>query len=286
MKGNQTSLSLICDSRNQVAAMVSTTSTMAVAASVVTGVLLSLTGNANAEDFGFEFDTNYLLNDSPKGDIFLESIEIGDEIVQDFAFVAGVSIVENDPFLGGDTGAASADIGDTATTGIAVEDATANDILTNLSNNNLNNIIDTEDTGSFIIDLTFDKTIDNLLIWERGKNSSLGIQAVDFEGNLIGERRVIDRDMWFKTDFKINTTEIIGNQEVGALGINIAEDLGVDSGNVGTIRFFSESSFNGPDWKFIGTDSTRSASVPEPALVLGLGLLGGVFATQKRKCVA
>lgn len=256
---------------------------MTVAASIATGVLLSLTNSANAQTVGFEFETEYLLNDSPTGDILLESVKIGNEIVQDFSFVSGVNIVENDPFLGSNTGAASADIGDTATTGVVVEDATASDILTNLSNNNLNNIVDTEDTGSFIIDLTFGKTIDNLLIWERGKNSSLGIQAIDFDGNLIGDRQVITRDMWFKTDFRIDTTEINGSQKVGALGINIAEDLGVDSGNVGTIRFFSESNFNGPDWKFVGTDSTRSASVPEPAFVLGLGLLGGVFVTQKRK---
>ncbi|MEM9006683.1 MAG: PEP-CTERM sorting domain-containing protein, partial [Cyanobacteria bacterium P01_F01_bin.86] len=104
--------------------------------------------------------------------------------------------------------------------------------------------------------------------------------AVDINGNLIGNRQVITRDMWFDAGFAINTTEISKEQQVGALGINIANDLGVDSGSVGTIRFFSESEFNGPDWKFVGTDSTRS--VPEPAFILGLGLLGGVFVTQKR----
>ncbi|MEL6321001.1 MAG: exosortase-dependent surface protein XDP2, partial [Cyanobacteria bacterium J06626_14] len=139
-----------------------------------------------------------------------------------------------------------------------------------------------EDSGNFVIDLTFGKTIDNLLIWERGMNSDLGIQAVDFDGNLIGERQVVTRDMWFNAGYSIDTTEIGAAQTVGALGVNIADDLGVANDDVQTIRFFSESQFNGPDWKFVGTDSTRSASVPEPAFVLGLGLLGGVFVTKKR----
>lgn len=256
------------------------TSKLAVAASVATGAILSLTGNANAQTFGFAFETEYLLNDAPTGDILLDSVKIGDDIIHDFSFVSGVSIVENDPFLGGNSGAASADIGDTATTGVAVEDATENDILTNLSSNNLNNIIDTEDDGNFVIDLTFDTVFDNLLIWERGKNSDLGIQAVDAEGNLIGERRVITRDMWFDTGYAIDTTEIADAQQVGALGINVFEDLGIEDGSVQTIRFFSESEFNGPDWKFVATDATRS--VPEPAFILGLSLVGSIFATQKR----
>jgi len=271
-------------SRNLVATMAFSVSKLAVAASVATGALLSITGNANAQSFGFEFETEYLVDNSPTGDILLESVKIGNEIIKDFSFISGVEIVENDPFLGGNTGAASADKGDTATTGVAVEDASNADILTNLSTNNLNNIVDTEDDGSFVMDLDFGKTIDNLLIWERGMNSDLGIQAVDESGQLIGNRLVLTRDMWFDAGFSIDTTEIRSAQKVGALGINIFNDLGVESGNVGTIRFFSESQFNGPDWKFVGTDATRS--VPEPAFVLGLGMLGGLMMMQKRSHTA
>ncbi|MEM9009371.1 MAG: exosortase-dependent surface protein XDP2, partial [Cyanobacteria bacterium P01_F01_bin.86] len=202
--------------------MAFTASKIVVAASIATGVILSLTNSASAGSFGFEFETKYLFEDAPKGDILLKSVKFGDETVRDFSYVSGAQIVENDPFLGGNTGAASADKGDKSTTGIAVEDATANDVITNLGTNNLNNIIDTEDTGSFIIDLAFDKTIDNLLVWERGMNSDLGIQAVDINGNLIGNRQVITRDMWFDAGFAINTTEISKEQQVGALGINIA----------------------------------------------------------------
>ena len=257
-------------------------SKITVAAGVTVSMILALTGNANAQTFGFEFEGEYLINDGSTGDVLLESVKIGDEIVQEFSYISGVDIVANDPFLGDDTGAASADRGDTATTGVVVEDATASDLQTNLGNNNLNNIIDTEDNGNFVIDLTFGKTIDNLLIWERGMNSDLGIQAVDLNGNLIGQRRIVTRDMWFDAGYSINTVEIGLAQTVGSLGINISDDLGIASSDVQTIRFFSESAFNGPDWKFVGTDSTRSASVPEPAFVLGLGLLGSVFVTKKR----
>lgn len=259
-------------------------SNFAVAATVATGALLSVVGNANAQGFGFAFE-NQVSNDTrAKEDVFLESVKIGDEIITDFSFVSEVEIVENDQFVGGDTGAASADKGVKATTGVSVEDASADNILENLSNNNLNNIVDTEDVGSFVIDLTFEKVIDNLLIWERGRNSDLGIQAVDAQGNLVGNRLVIERTQWQDAGFSILTNELQDEsapaQEVGSIGINIIEDLGIRSNNVQTIRFFSEDGFNGPDWKFVGTENK---DIPEPAFILGLGMLGGAFGMLKRR---
>ena len=259
-------------------------SKLAVATGIATGALLSLTGNANAQSFGFEFDTTYSINNAPKGDILLESVKIGNEIIDDFSYVSTVEIVANDPFAGGNTGAASADTGDNATGGVREQDASAEDIATNLGTNNLNHIIDTEDNGSFIIDLKFGKVIDNLLIWERGMNSDLAIQAVDANGDLIGNRLLIEEEMWFDAGYAIDTTEITGAQEVGSLGINIFADLGVESASVDTIRFISQSEFNGPDWKFVGTDAARD--VPEPALALGLGIFGGVMALKKRAKLA
>lgn len=266
-------------------------SKLTMATGLATGALFVGVGNANAQSFGFEFETTYSQNDSPKGNILLESVKIGEEIINEFSFVNFAEIVENDEYLGGNSGAASADIGDDLITGVntqgvKVEDASANDIVTNLSTNDLNNIIDTEDQGTFIIDLQFGKTIDNLLIWERGMNSKLGIQAVDADGNLIGNRRVIEKDMWFAAGYSIDTQEIGGAQKVGSLGISIAEDLGIESGRVETIRFFTEGKdFNGPDWKFVGTDADRnldSEKVPEPALILGLSVFGGILMLKKR----
>ena len=259
-------------------------SKLAVAMGIATGALLPLSSNANAQSFGFDFDATYSVNNAPTGDILLESVKIGNEIIDDFSYVSTVEIVANDPFAGGNTGAASADTGDTATGGVRSEDATAEESATNLGTNNLNHIIDTEDKGSFIIDLKFDKVIDNLLIWERGKNSDLAIQAVDANGDLVGTRLLIEDDMWFDAGYEIDTSEISGAQEVGSLGINIFADLGVESDSVDTIRFVSQSEFNGPDWKFVGTDSARD--VPEPALALGLGIFGGVMARKKRAKLA
>lgn len=263
----------------RVATMTLSISKFSVATGLATGALFSCIGTSNAFAFGFNFDTTYSQNDAPTGDVLLETVKIGEEIIKDFSYVTSAEIVFNDPYVGGNSGAASADTGDDATGGVRAEAATADDVVTNLTTNNLNHIIDTEDNGSFVIDLKFGKTLDNLLIWERGLNSDLGIQAVDINGNLIGNRLEITRDMWFDAGFAIDTSEINKAQEVGVLGINIFSDLGIEAGAVETIRFFSTSEFNGPDWKFVGTDSTR---VPEPTFLLGLGLMGGVLMWQKR----
>lgn len=252
---------------------------LAIAAGVSSAAMISLAGSAQA----FNFTTNYS-GSAGKNDVFLESVVLENgEVVQDFSYIQSASIVSNDQYTGGNTGAASADKGDNATTGIAKENVTAAEIAMNLGNNNLNNIIDTEDSGSFQIDLNFDKAMDNLLIWERGMNSDLGVQALDGSGNLIGNFFKISRNLWNSAGFAIDTTEIGGAQNVGSYGINFASDLGV-SGPVSSVRFFSQSNFNGPDWKFVGTDSSRGGeSVPEPGLILGLSALGGVLVTNRRR---
>jgi hypothetical protein len=254
--------------------------------------LLAASGSAQAFSFVTnDFDENPLTDSSAyKGDIFLEQIKLLNddggiaEVVNEFSYITLTEIVSNDEFTGGNTGAASADIGDQATTGVKVENATESAIATNLGTNNLNNIIDTEDSGSFQIDLHFEKLIDNLLIWERGQNSKLGVQALDGEGNLIGKKLILDSNNWDYAGFQIDTQEIGSAQKVGSLGVNVLGDLGVEGG-VSSVRFFSESSFNGPDWKFVGTDANRGqdpADVPEPAFVLGLGIFGSILMLKRR----
>lgn len=270
------------DSRIRVITMSLYVPKIAVATGLATGALVSSFATGSAFAFGFDFDTTYFQNDAPTGDILLESVTIGNEIIEEFAFVVGAEIDYNDAFEGGNSGAASADKGDNATGGVAQENLSELDgdvVVTNLSTNNLNHIIDTEDNGTFTIDLQFGSALDNLLIWERGKNSDLGIVALDADGNEIGNKLEITRDMWFDAGYAIDTTEISSAQDVGSLGINIAQDLGIENGEVQSIRFFSESGFNGPDWKFIGTDVAR---VPEPAFILGFTLVGGALAWQKR----
>ncbi|PSN15851.1 PEP-CTERM sorting domain-containing protein [filamentous cyanobacterium CCP5] len=251
----------------------------AIATGTASVALLTAAGEASA----FTFTTNFE-GAGGKEDVFLQSVILeSGEIVRDFSFITSASIVSNDTYTGGNTGAASADKGDKATTGLAKENVSAEEIAANLGTNNLNNIIDTEDKGSFRIDLNFSKAMDNLLIWERGMNSDLGIQALSAEGKLIGNYLKISRDSWTDAGFSIDTTEIGKAQKVGSFGVNLMKDLGVSS-PVSSVRFFSESSFNGPDWKFVGTDAERpSEDVPEPGLVLGLSLLSGAIVYRRRQ---
>ena len=248
---------------------------LVIAGSVASAALLAVASQASA----FTFTTNFE-GQGGKRDVFLKSATLENgEVVDNFSFIIGATIVNNDAYSGGNTGAASVDRGDKATTGLAKEDPTAEKIAFNLGNNNLNNIVDTEDSGNFQIDLHFSQALSNVLIWERGMNSDLGVQALDVEGNLIGDYLKVDRDDWAYAGFKINTTEIGGSQKVGSFGINLVDDLGV-SGPVASVRFFSESSFNGPDWKFVGTAAAED--VPESSLALGLLLLGSSILRQRK----
>ena len=251
----------------------------------------------------FTFTTNFEGED-PKGDIWLQSIELEDgTIIEEFSFISSARIVANDEYTGGNSGAASADIGDNATTGIKVEDAAPEDLVENLNNNNLNNIIDTEDRGAFQLDFFFDGDIDNLLVWERGRNSALAVQALDVNGELVGDRVVVDFRQLnggdYSAGYSIDTQEIGGSQPVGAFGLTMADLLGPDltATAIDGFRFFSDgSSFNGPDWKIAGTKADREGGpeviilpnedpteVPEPGTILGLMAIGGVIAASRRR---
>ncbi|MFP4008269.1 MAG: exosortase-dependent surface protein XDP2 [Spirulinaceae cyanobacterium] len=223
------------------------------------------------------FTTNYT-GSGPKGDIWLDSIELNGKLITDFSFVTGGNINQNDRWTGGNSGAASADIGDNATTGVKEEDLSEASLLTNLGNNNLNNIIDTEDSGKFEIDLSFDKALDNILLWERGMNSKIGVQALDTAGNLIGNFLELNSKNWDYAGYKLNTKEIGGTQKVGSLAVSLA-DLGLTDA-ISSIRVTSKgSSYKGPDWKLVGT----AAAVPEPGAVAGLVALGLLGTIAKRK---
>ena len=246
----------------------------AMATGTALATLITLAGSAHA----FSFTTNFTGND-PKGDIWLDSVTIGDQVISNFAVVNSANIVYNDPYTGGNTGAASADRGDNAS-GINVEDPTNAEVVQALGNLNLNNILDGEDKGTFTIDMAFNGLVDNLLFWERGQNSRLGVQALDAFGNLVGNFLLLDSRNWDYAGFRIDTTEIGGAQNVGSLGVSLA-DLGV-SGPIQSIRLTSEKGYNGPDFKVVGT-----AAVPEPTMVLGLGLMAGLgFVSRRRRNLA
>lgn len=236
----------------------------------------------------FTFDTNVEEFNGAKENIFLESVTIIEddgstgETITSFTTVTGATVVANDDISDNNPGAASVDVGDNAD-GEAVEAPSSEQVSEVLSNLNLNNIIDTEDRGSFEIDIDFANAVDNLFIWERGKNSDLKVQGLDGDGNLIGTAFTVFRSQWTDAGYSIDTTEIGGAQIVGSAGVSLA-DLGLTSAIRG-FRLSSQSGFNGPDWKILGSREDRGnvASTPEPSAMLGLGLFTGILAISRRQ---
>jgi hypothetical protein len=173
-------------------------------------------------------------------------------------------------------------MGDLATVGLKEEGVRNEGVIAALGNLNLNSIIDTEDKGNFAIDLFFDTMVDTVALWERGMNSRLDVQALDANGNLVGNLLALENSSnWDYAGYSINTKEIGGSQRVGSIGLKL-DDLGVSSAIAG-IRLISRGqSYNGPDWKVVGL-AEQPESVPEPAALGGLAFLVGIVATRRRQ---
>ena len=247
--------------------MFSSISKTAMTLGTVAGCLMATAGQASA----FTFETNWT-GTPPKGDIYLDSVEIGNSIVSDFALVNGVNIISNTAHTGGNSGAASSDLGDYATQGVKMEAATDASVQASLGNRYLSSIIDTEDGNvGFEMELTFDKGFNKLLFWERGINSTLGV-------TINGITKILDETDFAQgqTDFELNTTEISKSQEVGSYGLDLSE-FGISGKYNGPVTIFSQGGFNGPDFKVAG------ASVPEPAAVLGLTAVAGALVASRRR---
>ncbi|MEM8505107.1 MAG: exosortase-dependent surface protein XDP2 [Cyanobacteria bacterium P01_D01_bin.1] len=250
-----------------------------------TGLVVSGAIAFSAPAQAFSFTTNYtqaLSGDlAPKGDIMLDSVTLENgRTINNFTLVDTANILSNDIYTGSNSGAASADIGDLATTGISLEALTDEAGKIVMNNLNLNNIIDTEDKGKFILDLQFEQAVDNVLLWERGKNSRMDVQALDASGNVIGEKLHLNSRDWDYAGFDINTREIGGAQRVGSMGISMA-DFGLTTQYISALRVSSEgSAYNGPDFKVLGS----VAEVPEPSMLIGLGAaVAGLLASGRRK---
>lgn len=229
----------------------------------------------------FSFSTSWT-GTAPRGDIWLNSVTTTDSLTaplgttySSFNLVSGANIIHNDLWTGGDTGAASSDRGDEAS-GVLLQAATNASIAGSLGNLNLNNIIDTEDRGSFIIDLFFSQATDRFFFWERGMNSKMLVQALDNAGNLLTEY-LLDSSTSNYAGFDIDTVEIGGPQRVGALG------LWLKDAKTNRLRVIaSGAAFNGPDFK------VAAAAVPEPATIAGtvLAASAAIAARRKRKAQA
>ncbi|QIR39623.1 PEP-CTERM sorting domain-containing protein [Tolypothrix sp. PCC 7910] len=254
------------------------------------GTLLAFSPAVKAATFQSNFTTALTGTDASKGDILLNSITQNGIKFSNFNFVTSASILENDVYTGGNTGAASTDKGDKANSPFLTQEdlkaGNASDgakVAAFLGNNNLNNIIDTEDTGKFKINLKFASNItqdntglDNLFFWERGKNSKLTIQALDANNTIIGRAITLDSATFGDAGFKIDTMEIGGEQQVGSWGVKLQE-LGVSS--LSGLQLTADKSFNGPDFKLLARSSQISSEkVPEPSTTASLGFLAVIAA--------
>ncbi|NJO39535.1 MAG: PEP-CTERM sorting domain-containing protein [Cyanobacteria bacterium CRU_2_1] len=241
--------------------------------SLLSGGFLAL---SSAPAQAFSFTTNFDAgSNAPKGDIWLKSVSLQDgTVINDFALVESAKILYNDSYRGGNTGAASSEKGDNAS-GVKLEGATDSSIVASLGNLNLNNIIDTEDSGKFTVNLFFDSKVNRIFFWERGMNSKLAVQALDAKGNALGNLLTLNSKNWKYAGYDIDNTEINYAQRVGSLGITLAE-LGV-SGSVSGIQLTSQPGFNGPDFK------VAAESVPEPATLAGIGLIAGTLLLSRRR---
>jgi PEP-CTERM motif len=266
------------------------------------GTVLTIAPQAQAATLtGFTFGTQ-VTGTNPKKDIRLDSVTIGTTIgttrINQFELVKAANVVTNTMIFTaiGEYGPASSEHGDDTTIdstlpeGPKKEILLANDpasnaaVVASLGNLNMNSIIDTEnDFGTAVIDLFFDpnKPVNTFFFFERGGranksathagDSDLLVQGLDIAGNLIGTAFKIDRSQWTDAGYTIDTTEVTnGAQKVGSYGLRSDQ-------NFSGLRLTSMIGFNGPDFKVV------ASKVPEPASLLGLGLVGGMAALTRRR---
>lgn len=238
-------------------------SKLATTIGLTVGSVLFVANSAEAASFTSNITVDK--NNAEKGDIILNSITQNGETFNNFSYVNRANIIYNDHYTGGNTGAISTDHGDLVEMGEISRIEGLNDysldheqnVVDFLGNNNLNKILDTEDAGAFTLDLFFDSLIqndnsglDSLFFFERGMNSNMFIQALDSDGNTIGNQLLLQgrdkrlskqfrknltndnvtiRDTQEKAGYRINTKEIGGAQDVGSWGVSLEDELGVDS---------------------------------------------------------
>ncbi|HEY9853249.1 MAG TPA: exosortase-dependent surface protein XDP2 [Leptolyngbyaceae cyanobacterium] len=272
------------------------------------GTFIALATSAQAANF----TTNVQKTDA-KSDIWLQSVTQNGVTINKFNLIneAKGNILFNDtiklsgkdgetanPNAGGynnNTGAASTDRGDNASkpNGLevsGVKDPTMPEIATYLGNQNMNNIIDTEDDGAFEMNLFFtymlqqdNKGLDNVFIWERGKNSDIVVQAIDEKGDIIGNYLKLNRGDQASAGYQIDTLEIGGAQNVGSWGVSLSQ-LGVAS--AAGIRIKTENAFDGPDFKImarLNDNPVLRKQAPEPATMIGLGVIASSLAVSRRR---
>lgn len=150
----------------------------------------------------------------------------------------------------------------------AQEDPSMSELVEMLGNNNISNIIDFEGIRNASIDIKFDSTIvDNsttsdwyaeLIIFERGMNSDIIVQAVNnLWGNPIGNPILLKRTDQKPVWVQIDTTEIGSPQNVWYRRLDLTE-LNIPATQV--IRLTSLTGHNWPDIKIMWIKTTKCAA--------------------------
>ncbi len=239
-----------------------------ISAGTVGAVAIALPAQAAGfTGFNFHAYTDYANN--PTEDIFLQSVSYGNSNISNFSLVNGAELITNGSHLG----PSSTDLGDNATSpngAGATEMPSGDQVVDFLGNLNLNNIVDTEDTGVSVFELSFDGPVNTFYLFERGINSAFTVEALDATGAVIDNFR-ISQDLWTNAGYSIDTTEIGGAQQVGSYGLTLDQ-------SISKVRIISNGAMdNGPDYKIV------AAQVPEPGSMAALALLGGAALVAKRR---
>lgn len=253
----------------------------------ITTVIASALPAQAFSTFSFTTNSTYRVGQE-KSDILLQSVVKNGETITKFNTVNNAKIVQqNSKTINGKVhGLMSTNCGDNVSNCVSAELPSSTQVVEALGNLNLNKIIDTEEfLGSSVLDVFFQKPSDSFYLFERGGamgstaragNSDLRVQAIDAEGNLLGQSFTIGKNMWTNAGYAIDTKEIDHAQKVGSFG------LSSNNGAIAGLRLITNST--GADYKVIASSSRSvSAKVPEPATLVGLAAIGGTFALRRRK---
>jgi hypothetical protein len=249
------------------------------------GVTAIAAAPAQAAFSPFSFTTNFTrLGTTPADPIDLNSVQHGTNTITNFSLVNAATIIQN----GHPEGPSSPDHALTRPTGVCprVETPTNGDIVAALGNLHLDCIIDTEEKSYSHMDLMFQKSANTVYLWERGQNSNLKVKAIRADGTRDANWTTISSLSGQYAGFDLLTHEINpqnapGGQRVSSYGLKYDQNIiGLEvfaNDETCSDTYDRGSKCTGPDFKLM------AASVPEPGMALGLGVVGGLTWLNRRR---
>lgn len=246
--------------------------------------------------------TSVLLND-PTKDIRLDSVVFGGNTISQFELVNEATILQNDTYTatnGNVYGILNSGRGPNTASDPLIGEGPSNpvgssaDIVGSLGNLNLNSLVVTRESApTATIEVSFENPVDTFFFWERGGtpggsvagDSDLLVEALSDDGSTVLATYKILRANYTKADYNISSqvAPILNNGpfNIGSIGLNL------DGITTKTLRLTSSNNNdringdNGPDFKVVAAQV-----VPEPSIIAGLVVVGGLGAIQKRKKAA